>query len=101
MESELGNIFLTSGVTAGGIGSIIWYFIKRLIARIDKLEAAITGKDGLETQLVLNIANDEAFVKRFEDHLATHTGIREEVSEMQEKFRTDLMAEMDRIYKRK
>lgn len=101
MESELGNIFLSSGVAAGGVGGIIWYFIKRLIARIDKLENAITGKEGLETQLVLNIANDKAFVKRFEDHLKTHTGIKEEVGETLEKFKVDLFLEMDRRYKLK
>lgn len=97
MESELGNIFLTSGVTAGGIGSIIWYFIKRLISRIDKLEAAITGKDGLETQLALNITKDEAFVQRFEDHLKTHTGIKDEVRKMLDEFKV----EMDNRYRRK
>lgn len=97
MESDLGNIFLSSGLTAGGIGSIIWYFIKRLIGRIDKLEAAITGKDGLETQLALNITKDEAFVQRFEDHLETHTGIRDEVRKMLDEFKI----EMDRRYKQK
>jgi len=101
VDSDLGNIFLSSGLTAGGIGSIIWYFIKRLIARIDKLENAITGKGGLETQMALNIANDENFVSRFEEHLKTHKGIKEDVAEMLEKFKKDLFEEMDRRYKQK
>ncbi len=76
-----------------------------MIARIDKLENILTSTDvknpGLVTVMALNISNDKAFVNRFEDHLATHTGIRDEVREMQEKFKTDLMIEMDRRYKQR
>lgn len=87
---NLNEILLSSGLTAGGIGSIIWYFIKRLIVRIDKLEDILTSTDpkspGLATQMALNIADDKNFVKRFEEHLETHKGIKEEVKEMLEKF---------------
>ena len=85
INGSLPEILLTSGATAGGIAGIVWYLIKRVIARIDKLENLITGEDGLKTQMAVNIANDVAFVKRFEDHLDTHKGIKEEVKEMLEK----------------
>ena len=101
INGALPEILLSSGLTAGGIGSIIWYFIKRLIARIDKLEDAITGKGGLETQMVLNIANDKNFVIRFEEHLKTHKGIKEDVAEMLDKFKKDLFEDLDKRYKLK
>jgi len=85
INGSLPEILLTSGATAGGIAGVVWYLIKRVIARIDKMQMAV------------NIANDEAFVKRFEDHLDTHKGIKEEVREMLDKFESD----MERKFKHK
>lgn len=96
-EARLGEMLISSIVGAGGVGSIVWYFIKRLITRIDRLEDAITGKDGLESQLAVNMANDKAFVKRFEDHISTHKGIKTEVQEILKEFEL----RMDQKYKLK
>ncbi len=94
---NLFEILATGGVATGGVGTVVWWLIKRLIARIDKLEETITGKDGLQTELKVNIANDKAFVQRFEDHLKTHVGIEEVVEKRLDKFEE----EMDKRYKRK
>ena len=87
INGSLPEILLTSGATAGGIAGVVWYLIKRVIARIDKLENLITI---LDTKMAVNIANDESFVQRFEDHLDTHKGIKEEVREMLDKFESDM-----------
>ncbi len=98
---NLTEILATGGIATGGVGTVVWWLIKRLIARIDKLEQTITGEDGLSTKLAVNIANDKAFVARFEDHLKTHTGIKEEVAEDHAAFKKSLFEEMDQRYKRK
>jgi len=97
INGSLPEILATGGVATGGIGAIVWWLIKRLIARIDKLENVITGTGGISEKLAVNIANDEAFVKRFEDHLRTHEGIEEVVEKRLDKFESD----MDLKYKRK
>lgn len=94
INGSLPEILLTSGATAGGIAGVVWYLIKRVIARIDKMGVTM---ENLKTQMAVNIANDEAFVKRFEDHLDTHKGIKEEVREMLDKFESD----MERKFKHK
>jgi len=105
INGSLPEILATGVASAGGIGVVGWWLIKRLIARIDKLENSITSTDpknpGLALQMALNIASDENFVSRFEDHLKTHKGIKEDVREMLDKFKKDLFEEMDRRYKQK
>lgn len=94
INGSLPEILMTSGATAGGIAGVIWYLIKRVIKRIDKLEDLIKS---LDTQMAVNIANDESFVTRFEDHLKTHEGIKEVVEKRLDKFVED----MDLKYKHK
>jgi len=90
INGSLPEILATGGVATGGIGAIVWWLIKRLIARIDKLEETITGPDGIGTKLAVNIASDAAFVTRFEDHLKTHEGIKEVVEKRLDKFESDM-----------
>ena len=90
INGSLPEILATGGVATGGIGAVVWYLIKRLIARIDKLEDILTGEDGISTKLKVNIANDAAFVTRFEDHLRTHEGIKEVVEKRLDKFESDM-----------
>jgi len=99
------QLLATGGATGGGVLTVVWYFIKRLITRLDKIEDILTSNDvknpGLVTMMALNISNDENFVKRFDEHLKTHTGIKEEVREMLEKFKKDLFDDLDRRYKQR
>ena len=57
------EIIITGAGSAGAVGSILGYFIKRIIADIDAIEEVLNGKlgnPGLVTQVQLNTANDEA-----------------------------------------
>ncbi len=91
---NLFEILATGGVATGGVGTVVWWLIKRLIARIDNLEQKITD---IDKKMAVNIANDESFVLRFEDHLKTHVGIEEVVEKRLDKFEE----EMDKRYKRR
>lgn len=100
-ETRIGEVIVSSIVSAGGVGTIAWYLIKRLITRIDKLDDSINSTDpknpGLRLQMELNIKDDAYFVKRFEEHLSTHKGIKNEVQEILKEFEV----RMDQKYKLK
>lgn len=56
------EIIITGAGSAGVVGSILGYFIKRVIADIDAIEEVLNGKlgkPGLVTQVELNTANDK------------------------------------------
>ena len=92
------EIIVTGAGSAGIVGSILGFFIKRLIADIDAIKETLTGKlgsPGLVTQVELNTQHDEiredAFnelKQKFEKHIAGNP--HKAISEALEKFRKEM-----------
>ncbi len=59
------ELIITGSITAGSVGSILGYFLKRVIADIDDIQATLNGdprdaeKKGLVAIVHANTANDE------------------------------------------
>ena len=99
--NEIATMLLTSGLASGGVGTVVWYFVKRLIKRIDDIEKILNNPDpknpGLVTQMALNEERDQGFRDKFETHLNTHKGVKDDVKKTLKEFE----AKMDLKYKQK
>jgi len=99
------EIIVTGAGSAVGVGSILGYFIKRLIADIDAIKVILNGElgtPGLVTQVELNTAQDETreeafkeLKKEFKVHISSNP--HKAISEALNKFRK----EMEMNYKKK
>lgn len=103
-----GHLLETIGTGAAGaaaVGGILSFFIKRLIARLDRIDIILTGEGienpGLVTKVLTGEKDDktlkdrfDAFEEKFDKHLDTHQGIEAKVDQKLRDFEIRILKEI-------